>query len=379
MHFSRVLYILFLCLLSISSVNAQVSVQAGSASIGRYQISHLFDATLVNSASGQMENLTVQITLKNAAGKDVLKWVSDRFVCPTGFTAFEVIPLQVSRGRFEQGENYYRSNLFLPVGQYSAHYAVYANGPSGSALLGETHMEISSTEFPDILLISVEDGDTLTNKFPVFNWSSFVFPQLPQDGSGDFQVNYRIIIKQVFNEQSNLEAMEYNPTHHEQDGLNANTYVYPFNGLRFDDSAVYVWKVEARVNGLTISSSDIWRFVYSPKPPRIYNAPIIMLNPEKGTSTTTIQKNTLKVGYHEKLGPSSLVLLRAEIQDAAGNIVANSEKLNFMARQGFNVFSVSLCPDGLNLSDGSYKLVLFNLNGKKMELNFSYTRTNECE
>ncbi|MBI1223482.1 MAG: hypothetical protein GC180_12840 [Bacteroidetes bacterium] len=358
---------------------AEACVNASWSTIGRFQLSRIFDASINSTSNSANPDHILQITVKDANATTLLVWKSNLFRLQNGDWSLSNLGVGPSSGQFLSGGDFYNSTTYVESGTYDVEYELSKEENGSATLICQNIKSIESGTFPSIQLIQVEDQDTLTEKFPVFTWSAFMFPEPPGDGINSFDMEYAIRIKQVFNNQSNMDAMEFNPTHHEWQSIKGSSYAYPFNARPFGDSAIYVWKIEARVRGQLISNSEVWRFVYCPKPPKVINAPVITLNPERGTSTTVVRMNVLKVGYLEKMGPPSLMQLTAEIRDVSGNVIADSDRLNFMAKQGFNIFSMNLCPDGLNLSDGNYKLLLFDLNGKKMELNFRYTRTNECE
>ena len=379
MNFKKLFHLLLACLCLIGTAKAQITVQASGSNVGRYQLSKCFDAQIVNASNTVTSNLTLQITLSDNSSNSKFVWKSNLFNASPGSSAFKNVNLTPQNGTFQSGKEFYHSNIYLGIGDYQIDYELeqITNGVANS--LGSYNVSIQSTQFPAILLVTVDDGDTLTEKFPIFNWSAFLFPQPQQDGISAFDIEYSILIKEVFNNQSNVEAIEYNPTHHEFGKIRNTTYSYPFNGRPFADSAVYVWKVEAKVKGQVISSSEVWRFIYCPKPKKISNTPIVILYPERGTSHTSIIDNELKVGYNEKSGGNSSIATRASILNSNGLEVVNGDMLGFRTHQGFNTFSVMLCADGLDLPNGDYKLVMYTINGIRMELNFKYVRTNECE
>lgn len=376
MHFRKILLTLGLAALY-SATSA--CIEASWFNTGRFQLSRIFDAQINNTTSQYIGQHVVKIKIADQNQTEIISWQSNPIQLSSGVLNFSSIGINANNGLFLSGADYYNSNTYLNNGSFSVTYQLHSSGNTGLVEQCEVEKDIQSNNFPAILLIEVEDQDTLTEKYPIFNWSAFVFPEPQADGVNSFDVEYSILIKEVFDVQSNLDAIQYNPTHHEQTGIKSTSYPYPFNGRPFKDSAIYVWKVQGTVKGQVVSNSEVWRFVYHPKPPKITNTPIVILNPERGTSHTSILNNELKVGYHEKMGGSGFTALRAEILNMEGEEIAGSKELNFLSQQGFNVFSVSLCPDGLNLPDGQYTLHVYSINGLRMELTFKYNRTNNCE
>lgn len=379
MHSKKILLSTLFTFLSATALYSQVLIYSPIASPGRLRTDKLFNGNIDNQGSLTQEGVWMECAVTDQNGTLLLHWRSSLLTLDPGMHSFSSLGIQSRTIQYIQGSDILQRHPFLPIGEYSISYELKKNVSGLEEVIAFAGGMLYSEEFPAILLLNVEDKDTLTNKFPAFNWSALVPPEQAQDGSGKWELEYRITIKEVYSGQSLLEAMLYNPVHHEEKGIRGTSFQYPFAGRPFADSAVYVWQVNAVSQSENIASSEVWCFIYHPKPKPVKNSPVVILNPERSAAGVKVQNNVLKVGYHEKRGGDAPMPIRAEIYDSGRNLVRSSEDIGYKAYQGFNAFNSSLCPDGLDLPDGSYILRLYTLNGEKMELNFIYIRTNECE
>jgi hypothetical protein len=111
-------------------------------------------------------------------------------------------------------------------------------------------------------LLSPQDEEILTSKFPIFQWTPLQVPI-------DYQVSYVLQIAEILPQQTPYLALTANILHHEDLDLEFETLQYPLDGLPFEDGKRYAWWVQALdPNDLPASAnqgrSEIWTFVYQP-------------------------------------------------------------------------------------------------------------------
>lgn len=357
----------------------QVTVSGTYSSVGRFDVFQIFEGHLSNNSPATLSGISVHGELSSSFGLLLVSWKSRETEVLSGINSFSELGITPELAEINIGNEFIRDHRFLDAGNYTLKLKVYQTVNGVLNLLQENSFPLISTNFPNVRLVSLMDRDTIPHKNPVFNWSALLTPRQSRDGNNESALKYRLTVKALYDPQSATEAMLYNPVIHQSDLQDELTYTYPFHAYELEDSSSYVWQVEAVSGNQVVARSEVWIFTIwnkrKPKP----NVPIVILNPEKGTNSIMIQKNLLKVGYHEKSGSVAPVLLKASVTTLTGQELFGSEQLDFRAVAGFNSFEVSLCPDGLDLPDGEYILNLYTIHGKLMQVRFKYKRTNGCQ
>lgn len=97
---------------------------------------------------------------------------------------------------------------------------------------------------------------SLPNSQIVFTW----LPPVPVPRG--YSVTYKLKIAEIIGMQSAYDAMESNPLFYSQNGILTTSYQYPIAARSFSAGRKYAWQVQAFVNGVLLSESEVWSLQY---------------------------------------------------------------------------------------------------------------------
>ncbi|MCX6841988.1 MAG: Ig-like domain-containing protein [candidate division WOR-3 bacterium] len=121
-------------------------------------------------------------------------------------------------------------------------------------------------------LISPADGDTISEKYPLFVWT----PPMPLPAG---KVAYDLKIVEVLPGQTKEEATKSNPPWFEQSDYMATSFRYPTSAKALEARKRYAWMVSAKQPRGEVSVSESWSFsTGKPAGPRI-----VSVTPPEGT------------------------------------------------------------------------------------------------
>jgi hypothetical protein len=92
------------------------------------------------------------------------------------------------------------------------------------------------------------------NKYPIFSW----LPPVPT--ARGHLVTYKLKIAEIYGMQSGYDAMQSNPLYYSNSNIKPTSYQFPVAARQFKEGMNYAWQVEAYVNGVLLSSSEIYDF-----------------------------------------------------------------------------------------------------------------------
>ncbi|MCI0450598.1 MAG: hypothetical protein L0Y79_12600 [Chlorobi bacterium] len=258
--------------LTVFSSQAQVMVQLRQPAPYAFKLEKMWQVTL-NNASQQ----TYSVYLRGVATEMIEGFIVDAstaaFSLPPGVkvvTAADIKPITVNETN-KKYEDVVKKVGTVPSGSYDI--CVYVVDVSTSMELGSdcistdvlnmTQVELLYPEHDISLIGGAEkknsDGDegiTLNNSgyIPInFSW----LPPYPV--SAGQRVTYRLKVVQLYGMQSGYDAMQSNPLYYNVDNLIATIYQYPV-AARSISTGKYAWQVEAFVNGVLLSTSEVWEF-----------------------------------------------------------------------------------------------------------------------
>ncbi len=106
----------------------------------------------------------------------------------------------------------------------------------------------------NLFLVSPSDGQVLNTLYPNFFWSYNL--------RGDFRIQYNIRIAELKEGQTYIDAIQLNVPLVAEQNLMSTTFSYPIGAFPLSEDKKYVWQVEATLNGVSNSISEIWMFQY---------------------------------------------------------------------------------------------------------------------
>ena len=244
----------------------------------QFKLEHMWNVTLVNTSQTTYNVYLYGIATKSGEGK-IVDANTSKFQLPPGTKIVQ--PQNISPINIIEAKKEYEAPVkhlgAVPNGNYDICVSVI-NAENGSVL----GVECYTTEvlnLTQIELLSPTDGfnvspdlssDTSGSKnnkgnfkyvsnqnqnsiFPVFTWIP------PVTAGSSYFVTYKLKITQMLGNQSSYDAMQSNPMFFSADNVRTTLYQYPV-ASRTLDKGKYAWQVEAYIDGVLMSQSEVWEF-----------------------------------------------------------------------------------------------------------------------
>jgi hypothetical protein len=279
--------IILFCLLVLPGLaNAQLVLNAQLPAAGFVQKEQLWNLILVNNKEDILD-VRIQMNLQDAAtGQVVLSANTGNILLSKGLKVISANDLQPILYNYNSPD---LSGKYLPMGAYVACYQVSNNIGEERPLVQEC-IRINIDPLSPPLLNTPADKSEIENPYPQFTW----MPPSPYDMFTDLE--YELIVTEVLEGQSAVEAIQYNTPVYAKSGITQpyDSYASSFSQLETDKT--YAWQVVAK-NGLNYAAkTDVWSFrVKKPSPVEqiVSQTPFIKMkreNPEKGIAPNGILK-----------------------------------------------------------------------------------------
>lgn len=128
------------------------------------------------------------------------------------------------------------------------------------SILGKTCYSFIIENFTTVNLLTPINKSDCKNAYPIFTWSKV-------NGSASTfsdDIYYSLKIVEVFDEQSDLTAMQANPSVFKDDDISFNLFQYPLASHPLEPCKKYAWQIEAfqgrGLNKRSLIKSEIWSF-----------------------------------------------------------------------------------------------------------------------
>jgi hypothetical protein len=145
-------------------------------------------------------------------------------------------------------------NGLLPVGNYQACYSVYIQGTYKGDLISEDCIPFTVSPVGPPLLNTPADNSVLESFNPQFTW-------LPPSPASLFSnLNYELLLTEVRNGQSSVEAIQQNLPVYRLPSTKSPFANYPSSALSLDTGKLYAWTVIARNGNTFAAQTDVWTF-----------------------------------------------------------------------------------------------------------------------
>lgn len=273
-----------------------------------------------------------------------------------------------------------RGGLF-PAGDYKFDYVLYGTKSGISTKLAE-YSANHSVLMPSFLqLVSVFDKDTIKEKNPNFMWlpASATKTVGSLEGSQEYKLTYTISVVEILTNQTPYVALTANPQFFYQAGLENTLLTYPFSARKFEPCKNYAWQIKGVINGQTVIASEIWIFS-TPCEKEIItpNAPVLVKQ-KADLTYCLVTNNTFSFSYYEEYDSKQGDILNAELFDKKGRRIREAKDINLEVHKGLNTYNLSVCPSGIDLKQGFYKLVITNSRNEKWYLRiYNKQEVNDC-
>ena len=240
----------------------------------RFNMEDMWKITLHNSSQQ-----TYRVQLRGVATEQKEGFIADAvtgtFTLPPGVkvvTAADIKPIKVNQTN-PKYEDVVKNVGTVPSGSYDI--CVYAIDAVTGIELASDCIFTEVLNLSQVELLSPEDGMNyedpdviktteggMPNRISMNakqTSANIIFSWLPPTPVGAGQrVTYRLKIAQMYGMQSSYDAMQSNPLYYSISNLMTTIYQYPIAARPLSGGS-YAWQVDAFVNGVLISSSEVWQ------------------------------------------------------------------------------------------------------------------------
>ncbi len=270
--------ILIVFVLTSEYIYSQVSVNLRQPPPYNFKLENMWNVTLVNPTQA-----TYTVYLKGVATEMTEGFIADcvtgTFTLPPGVkvvTAADIKPIKVNQTN-KKYEDVVKNVGTVPSGSYDICVFVIdaaSNQEIGSECVSADVLNISQVE-----LLAPEDGmkyvrnddekdqKTIGKKVIQDNQSGKIMSNItfswlpPNPVSAGQRVSYKLKIVQIYGMQSGYDAMQSNPLFYSAGNLAVSIYQYPVSA-RSLSAGKYAWQIEAYINGVLMSTSEVWEFSF---------------------------------------------------------------------------------------------------------------------
>jgi hypothetical protein len=264
--------LIFIGIITASVSYSQVTVQLRQPPSYGFKLEKMWNVTLVNNTQE-----TYSIYLRGVATEMtegfIVDAVTGTFTLPPGVkvvTASDIKPIKVNETN-PKYEDVVKNVGTVPSGSYDI--CVYVINSASGQEMGSDCISTEVVNLSQVELLSPEDKYNLsstneiganTNRNNTLNQfiagSLMQFSWLPPSPITSGQrVTYKLKVAQIYGMQSSYDAMQSNPLFYKADNLIATIYQYPVAARQLS-TGKYAWQVEAYINGVLMSESEVWEF-----------------------------------------------------------------------------------------------------------------------
>lgn len=254
-------FAVFLALQS-SRLWGQITIMPLPHQEGVFTLDNIWAVNFTNPLQGPVQ-AQLEISVEDANHRVILTGVSPTFTVQRGVNRANISAGSVSLtfGNIP-GARTLRSTGRFPYGNFTICYQLAGEkGTLGSYCQEETVRPFSPPE-----LISPYNQEEISTLYPMLTWK----PPFPP---GDAPVLYDLILVEIKNQQSPVEALEKNAPLLNLTGLTVTNLLYPGGAVKLEYDKKYAWQIFAHSGDFNLGQTEVWVF----KP---------VENTEKTTSST---------------------------------------------------------------------------------------------
>jgi hypothetical protein len=213
-----------------------------------------------------------------------------------------------------------------------------------------------------LLLINPADGDELCDKRPNLTWQ----PPMPVRAG----TRYRLILCELKEKQTDVEAINYNIPVINVDAIIGNTLFYPAKLPDLQKDKQYVWQVSAYEGKTITTRSEIWKFAVKceekklPLPADSYRE-----LKEQQTEGHYVAEGVLRFSFYNSYNAGKLSYIIENINKPGAKIKDLPE---LQLGSGFNKYDLDLSENRFFKDGGEYLLKVTLPDGKLLSLKFIY-------
>jgi len=345
--------------LALSTVFAQVHIQATIPVVGLVQKNQLWNLVLVNGTAMTIDGRLEIVLRDRQNGIELFTATTSRISLPKGSLSVNVNSLNPIQYNYVGMEPDKTISGLLPAGAYIVCYSFSRTSGEKQELLAEECFPFDAEPLSPPMLMFPADSSELETQPMQFSWT-------PPAPAGMFnKLHYEFFITEIMPGQKAAEALQVNMSFYNTSHLYNNFLTYPAGLPAFEKEKWYAWQVVARSGENYAAKTETWVFkIKNPeqKPPVPENLTYLLLHDDL-TGTYTIAPGKLRIKY-SSADPEHET--QVSFFDEKGNMQA---RVSRKIRQGDNYLDFDL---GRNFHEGSsYKVMITDQSGKNHSLIFS--------
>lgn len=344
---------------------AQVSMTAQVPPEGVLAKAQLWNIVLVSVSDAPATVKVVLRLIDIKTNQPVLTGISRNVTLVKGAKQLQVSDVSPVQYEYLSNVADRSANGLLPAGNYQACYSLFVQGVANGDLISEDCIPFTVAPVGPPLLNTPADQSILETFNPQFTW-------LPPSPVSIFSnLNYELLLTEVRNGQSAVEAIQQNlPVYRlpSTSNLFAN---YPSSALSLDTGKQYAWTVFAKNGASFAAQTDVWTFRLKSTlvKPKITENTHIQLRRELDGAVAAVA-GTVHFTYTNEVNDSSVMYELLGLE--AGNVVVASGDLNVTPGDNKIAFGIKR---KFNLQDGkSYLLRIKNSRNEYWQMKFVYTK-----
>lgn len=271
--------IIFLFITAID-IKAQITVVLKQPLPYQFKIENMWKVTLINPTSVAYKVYLTGTATESHQG-EIVNATSAVFNLNPGVKVvnnYELVPMHIEAAN-SMYTDVVKNMGTVPTGDYEICVNVI-NAETGMQIGGQC-METQVFNLSEVKLLQPEnkarfmssinlkdDIDSLggakliTGSFITFTWLA---PSPVPQGN---KVTYSIKITEILGNQSAYDAINSNPAFYTKQNIYSNIFLYPVEGRNFGTNSRYAWQVDAYLNNVLISESEVWEFDFVDKSKR---------------------------------------------------------------------------------------------------------------
>lgn len=268
----------------------------------------------------------------------------------TKFSSTELAIILKQTGKFPEGEYEFCYEL-SPIGDKLGLLDVY-----------EYCFHFNSQPLTPLLLIDPLDGEKICNQKPAFLW------QAPMPF--DLNAKYRIIVAEIKEKQSPIEALSFNQPIINVSELREPRINYPMNLKELEKGKTYVWQIHYSVNNILLSKSEVWTFkIDCEEEKQVLSDDSYRELQSEISGDFYVAKGKLRFALTNSYNEGDLSFSIINLKEPEKSI-SNLPKLKLAS--GLNKYELNLSEYRTFRNGEHYQLQVQLLNGEKLFLRFTY-------
>ena len=364
--------VVIIAVFSVSFCKAQINLEFTSVNEYAFNTKEALNLIVTNGTTKPF-NVIFNGRIKDANGQTVVEFKSHEATLNLGATIFSPQNISFSETQYFNNDiaEIEASSGSYPSGNYSICVWATCTTPdcNGTGSDNVSHLEPRCIQIhienpTPLLLATPENESEIESTRPLYTW----IPPSPVAGSAN--LNYTMILVELLDGQSKADALTQNRPLIELEGIGNPALMHPSDLPELETGKWYAWQVQAYVGKTPIAKSEQWKFKVKKKEKKETTILVYELKQEMYNETYIVRTDSLKLKYLEQYNVGQNNHLKFTIIGENGLKIESLGTDKTIIKEGVGEYTLFLRFPGLNLSDGSYIIVVENLKKEKWYLRF---------